>query len=378
MSYRDSSLSIESRPVIDESQRFELTHLTPVSLAGCINPFSSAGSLAAQTKMETSLKTIGFNVYLWGQSSQDRFLSECLEPAFRKLHSDGVAERIWYDRMGTRGPHLFVLASVESSLSSGVASYLSSCIAGYLKERPSQEILTADELLQIHQDMKGKVFCLPDKLASLAQNNTFEAFEQREFQYPFSLMDEADFGCDIWPSLTNIYLWSLSCLQHHAPAALPQIAFAFAFLFSRTCLGDSSLSADYWKYHAETLLIGLDRIPLTTKTLPDVLPQLIGRKNLAHFEHAKQMFESASSEKELNNFNDFLPEASQVDGSLQVLKQYVCAARKQDQHYLPANAKVVIREILHTLFKQLGLRVPQHVPIVLFLWLTNLDETPKD
>jgi hypothetical protein len=312
---------------------------------------------------------LGFNVYLWGEESQNRFLSECIAPAVGSLCRDGVLERFWYDRMGTRGPHLFILIAVQSSLAPRFDGQLRSLITGYLEERPSTETLTTDEVLHIHEDMSGKVFCRPDMLEMLAENNTFLAFKQAEEEYPFGLIDDATYGCELWQSITNLYLWSLRCLQNCSAAALSKIASTFALLFNEVCFQDDAIAVDYWKYHSETLLLGLDRAPLDDETLAHVLPRLIGSKNLSWLKSFGEM----SNDRQASILNL----TSEAGESLQTMKRYISMASEQYSQPLPRAAKIVIREILHTFLKQLGLNVPQHIPIVLFLWLMNFEATHR-
>lgn len=312
---------------------------------------------------------LGFNVYLWGEDSQNRFLSECLAPVVEGLHREGVLERFWYDRMGTRGPHLFILIAVQRSLASQVDEQLRSVITGYLNRRPSTEVLTPSEVLRIHEDMRGKVFCQPDTLEILAENNTFHAFQQAEDEYPFFLIDKATPGFELWPCITNLHRWSLSCLQQDAPAR-SKFAAIFALVFNEVCFQNDAIAVDYWKYHSETLLIGLDRAPLDDKTLAHVLPQLIRTRNLSALKSYGDLLRG-------DRYQSILKLSNEARESVQTLKRYISVASKQGFQALPVTDKIVVREILHVLLKQFGLSVPQHVPILLFLWLMSSEATQR-
>jgi hypothetical protein len=286
---------------------------------------------------------IGCNVYFWGAAEQNRILVECLGPSAASFRREGLARGFWFDRFDARGPHLFVLIMAAPGAGDEVSRRLSSRLDEYLAERPSATTLSSEQVSLLHAQTRGKALCPEDTRPGIAGNNSYVLFEQPATGYPFYLLGAED---ELWELLDDLTSWGIERLAAPSPPLGAAVRWVAALDRELRRLG---VAGDYWRYHATTLLLGLEqRLAAGEREAIDSLPAAVGPKNLETF---ARIWREAERQP---------PPWPHIPRLAELL--VAARGRVSSRPFAP------LRETVHCFLKQLGVMVSVHIPIVLFAW----------
>jgi hypothetical protein len=301
------------------------------------------------------MKNLGLVVYSWGPRNQDRLIVECLGPAVRELIEAGLASRFWFDRFDARGPHVLFLVSLEDDHFQAARERLAEQVEAYLSAHPSEEVLTPEDLADRHAGCRGKVQCEADARPGFGANNSFVLFEHGPRDYPFWLSAGVAEEERIWSLLSDLAFWAIDQLAAR-PGRVPfEAAVRWSAELDRALRAAGLEPAGYWRYHATTLILGLDeRLETKEEEVLASLPGSVGEKNLSAFER-------------------IWSESANVWPSVSTLVHLVFQGDRK-----AARQWALLREIVHGLFKQLSLPVRLHIPVVLFGWHQNVAEKGRE
>ncbi|HEV7507444.1 MAG TPA: lantibiotic dehydratase C-terminal domain-containing protein [Thermoanaerobaculia bacterium] len=293
--------------------------------------------------------TLGLTLYHWGTPQQNRLLADCLVPALAELKRDGFAGRLWFDRFDARGPHLLVLVTVSEAATQTVASRLSAQLEAYMVANPSKEELNAADLDLLHAQCRGKVQCEADSLPEIAANNTFSLFEHPLRGYPFWLSAGLPFEEELWELLEDLALWSISQAASSSQGTATAAATRWIAGLDRELASAGVARAAYWRYHATTLILTLEeRLATQEAEILSSLDASLGDRNRQALGRAWKVVEAGGDDWPL------LPRLVRL--------AFADAGWPLRRHWM------LMREVVHSALKQLGLPVSLHIPLVLFAW----------
>lgn len=294
------------------------------------------------------MEHLACNVHHRGRRAEDRLLAECLAPAVRELRAEGLLERFWFQRFDARGPHLFLLLGTPPGRADALRGRLGPRLEAWLAAHPSEETLSDDELRTRHGQCRGKVLTVLDAGPGFAPNDTVHWAPHPPRGYPLAIAEGvADFD-GLWRLLSDVAVWSLGRLADGTGVAVRWTAAMDAEL--RRAWPEAE---GYWRYHASTLLVGLDeRLQADEAAVLDALPRILGARNAATFGPAWEAAEGGES----------------VWEPLPDLLRIVFA---DDGRAMPERLHL-LREINHSVLGQLGQTVAARLPLVLFAWMRGL------
>lgn len=296
---------------------------------------------------------VGVNVYFWGSTEQNRLLVECLGPAAHALRQSGACGWFWYDRFDARGPHVFAIFSVPADARDHVARDLARRIEAYLAAQPSTESLSTEVLATRHTECRGKQLCAIDGEPGLAANNTYRLFDHPARAYPFVLTEGMAAAREeaLWSLVDELASWALAQIAP-APARLPTVAALRWLAGLDHTLQRSGLGAEaYWRYHATTLIYGLAE-----------------RLAASEAEALRSLHTSISDKNRQSLSTVWQHAAASVWTPLPALVDLIAC----EPDWPMEDRWRLLRKLVHTALKQLGLPVAQHIPVVLFAWQRNL------
>jgi hypothetical protein len=293
---------------------------------------------------------LGLNLYLWGQVHQDRLLIECIGPAVRELLRNGTCTTFWFDRFDARGPHLLLVLGIHGDGWTAATSLLSSRLDTYLVLRPSTEQLHLDELASRHEACRGKLLCDVDAETGFAANNTYRLFQHKAEFYPFSLAGDLTAADELWSRWCDVSLWALECIAdgETQPAAARWVATIARVL--DTMPGGSE---PYWRHHTQRLIPGFEEW-LRTAGARVVAAEL------------RTTMDSVGGDVLLAEFGG----QAVPHGTIPNVDRLVHVVANGDDH-VAERRWPLLYALTHTTLKQLGLRVPRHVPLILTAWLLS-------
>jgi hypothetical protein len=294
--------------------------------------------------------SIGMNVYQWGSSHQNRLLVECVAPIAKELLQSGQADRFWFDRFDARGPHVLILLASSSDSVADPSGMVLERLQQYLTTYPSDEVYSDEEVARRHIETQGKVLCEADRLPGLAPNNSLCSFMHGWNDYPYGLMGQSSVADELWTAATRLACWSIERLAANQERLSVESAVQLLAAVE-VGLGAAGLRASQlWRYHACTLLIGLDaQLEADELSVLATLPALVGQENIKTLARVRDAL--GGGEDEL---------------SALVYPLVEFASGKAGWH--PAHVKRWLREIVHWTLKQLGLPVSLHLPLLLDAW----------
>lgn len=296
---------------------------------------------------------LGLNVYFWGSREQDRLLGECLGPLAGRLREQGRLEWFWFDRFDARGPHVFALFTVPPGEARDAARQIEEGVAEYLRLSPSPKSPPREDLERWHAECRGKAQSPADREPGIAANNTWLLFEHDPRDYPLWLTRGLAEEAELWSSVDELARWSIEQIARSPGSPPIGSAARWAAELDRA-LRPSGTGSASWRYHATTLLLPLkERLATEEAAVLEALPAWIGEKNLAAFSRVWERVEGGAE--------DITPGARRI---------------AEIANSLPAGPEGprcrLLRETAHWVFKQLGLPVLLHIPLVLFAWSRNL------
>jgi hypothetical protein len=289
---------------------------------------------------------LGVNVYLWGAAHQNRCLVECVRPLVTRLAADGACGGFWFDRFDARGPHLMFVLEVREGYESAVRAWLGRALDAHLDAHPSTTTLSAESVAALHAGCRGKVLCDVDTEPGLGANNTYRVFVHGRDAYPVALVDN---GCldGLWRSWCDASTWAVDRL---ADGSAERAAIDWVGGVARALPGADPFPERYWREHAARLLPWFDD-HVKDRGIRRVAEDL--RRSL-HAAGGNALMKSLGSPQHPSPAAD--------------LVRLVCTAAEP----VRGARRVLLYAITHTALKQLGLRVPHHVPLVLGAWLHSV------
>lgn len=299
---------------------------------------------------------LGIVVYAWGALAQDQLLLECLGPAAGELCRRGVARRFWFDRYDARGPHLFAMLTAPPEAREEIAATLASRLAAHLAAHPSTAEISPERLSWLHGETRGRRQCEPDGRPGVAPNNSFEIFEHPERGYPFHLSAGLPDEAEIWSLVADLSSWTIGQLAARPGSPAMAAARRWTASMSRELQRAGARPADYWRYHAGSLLPGL-----LEGVSPDEEASVLDALS-SGLHAARPSFDQAWREAATKG---------PVWPGLPRLVQLATTAN-------PASTWALLREIDHVALKQLGLPVALHVPLALQTWRKCKERAEED
>jgi hypothetical protein len=223
----------------------------------------------------------------------------------------------------------------------------------YFANHPSTEVLSPERLAELHSETRGKALCAEDALPGMAANNSFAFFAHDRRGYPFALSAGLPGEAELWPLLDDLARWAIRQIAARAEGSLVGVAVRWAAGLD-AALEETGLAQGYWRFHATTLVLPLEeRLATAEEEVLGSLPSTVGEKNRATF---SRVWESVATEG---------------PGWPHLRRLVELAAPPNDAR--PAAWRFrALREAVHCGWKQLGLPVQLHIPLVLFAWNRSL------
>jgi hypothetical protein len=289
---------------------------------------------------------LALNVYLWDWSEEDRLLVQVLGPALRELRSEGLVRSFWFTRFDARGPHVFVLLSTPPLGATVVRERLGTLL-GELAAYGGTGDLAPGELEKRHTECRGRHLCSIDAEPDFAPRNSYRFAVQPPNGYPYHLLPAT--ADELWELMTELSSWNL---EHLNGAKSSAAALRWVATMDQALTLAGMDAAEYWRYHATTLLISLaERLETNEEAVLAALPRSVGDRNRAVFDRA---------------WDEPEPSPEPWPGTARLVE----AIRSMDLS--PSTRWAVLREIDHGALIQLGLPTLKHVPLVLYAWMRNL------
>jgi hypothetical protein len=293
----------------------------------------------------------GANIYYWGTAEQNYLLVQGVRAWARNAQEKGLARHFWYFRFDTRGPHLFLLFATTVQAEPLLRQYLEMQIAKFLKNRPSAEPLSQEEIEKRHKECRGKAFNIADFEQGFAANNSFAAFRHDSMHYPLNFTNGMPLADELWRRLDNIAFWAIDQLDNDP--AMKAIRWLAAV---DQALHRGGFPAEaYWRFHACTLLLPLrERLAANEADVLAMVPRLVSDNN-------RRVFSDAWEQVALGNF-------AGVDADALVALTMRDPGRTLEQRFL------LLREINHAVMAQLGQWVKFQIPIIVYAWSRNIPQ----
>lgn len=291
---------------------------------------------------------IGFNLYVWDMEAQNRALRSHIAPAVAALRTAGDLDFFWFDRDDLRGPHLYMVASAPESRREAAEQALRRAVEQALAESPSTLELDAEHLQARHDACYERFRSDLDAEPGFEADNTLRDFSPRSGSVPFSWHPSILADGAFQRRLTELALWAVDHLgEDGKPASLGHALYWLADL--DRALGDSAASKSYWTYHLGCDIPGFKRVLAAGEGQAAVMAERkIGDKNRSAFEPLWRLGEIHGPSWQ--PMPDFVRSA--VDPSAEA----------------PEKRWFLLREIVHSALKQMGLKVRDHILLGLYAW----------
>jgi hypothetical protein len=295
---------------------------------------------------------VGANIYYWGDAEMRRLLLEGLRPWTVAARSRGLAHHLWWSRFDIRGPHMVALFSTTVERQPALCRFLNRRISDFLLRSPSNVELSAEVLEERHRRCKGKAICVAEQAVGLAPNNSFLLFTQADTEYPISLFSDLQDKKEFWRYLDALAFWAIE----RAQGRIVETAIRWLATVDRALRCHRVPAEDYWCFHSTTLFVYPNHKSWESRRgeLQQWLPRAISEKNKVVF---ADVWSGIRAGEDLGfDVNGLIETALANDG------------RSWDRRFL------LLREINHQLFLQLGLMVKFAVPLILYAWHRSLRE----
>ena len=293
----------------------------------------------------------GFNLYLGTEERQNCFLVECLLPSLDQSGL-GASTHVWFERFDARGPHLFLLLSSSDDAGSLPSAEWLERFVSYLGALSPTELPDRQEIEARHEGCRGKALCTVDREPGFEAEASCRPFVQPDDGYPFFLL-RPEALASFWPLAGRQTRWALERLRERSPRPATAAAIRWLALLGRELRSRHPNPEAYWEYHASTLMSGLPaRLDEDREALYGKLPGLIGDKNRDIFRRIWQ--ETVDAEPPWPGFGELVSQA------------LVAVAPGYSSWQL-------LREVVHTSLKQLGVPPALQIPLLFFAWLRDLE-----
>ena len=294
---------------------------------------------------------VGFNIYYGNQGAQNHFLVACLGPSMDEARSRFPVQ-FWFDRFDARGPHIFLLMTILKPYCEEARAFLSSRFSCFLAAGSNPEPVSAEEAKLRNNGCRGKWLCAVDREPGMATDNSYYTFEQPADGYPFFLSRGLDHEEELWRLLDSQTTWAIKQLALTLPKPATAVGVLWLAALDRLLANRVSEIDCYWSYHATTLLPSLaSRLAERPQDTYSNLLGAIGARNLRSFE---VLWEREAA-------NSMWPYLSRL---------LDCVIF---EHNPPRPQPwALLREVVHTTLKQLGIATQIHIPLLLFAWSRHL------
>jgi hypothetical protein len=295
---------------------------------------------------------VAVTTYFWGPRHQDRLLRDCLGPLAAAMRREGMADRFWFDRYDTRGPHVVAVLTTDGP-AAAVSDRIRSRLEPYLLAHPSDTVLRPEELAARHAETGGHVHFTADAQPGFGENNSCAVFAHDPRGYPFRTGEGLRCANELWQILDRQAFWVIEELAAHPGGTPFAAALRWAAAFDREITAAAPDVAGYWHYHAGTLLPAMREHPEeATERMATTSPSVIGARNL-------EVFSAVWSRAD-------------ADWSRRADLRRLAEIAFGEPGWPAARRLALLREVFHFTFKQLGVPVSQHIPAVLFAWHRHL------
>lgn len=293
------------------------------------------------------MTNIGFNVYYWGHKEQQHLLKDGLGQWAKEARERGWLRRLWFCPYDARSPHVFAIFSAADTNGNEVRHYLQDRIQSFIAQNPSQAQLTSQEISDRHRGCRGRTMNSADREAGPALNNSFRIFEHAPSDYPFWLSSRVRDADEFWERLDLVCFWALE----QAGGDVTRAAIRWLAAVDRSLAKQNVARADYWRYHAGSLLLGLEEsVRKQQYPVAEWLHKAVPERN-------RQVLSALWSESENRPPLD-------VDGLVHLILSHSGSTLEQKFS--------VLRSVNHFAFLQLGQIGLQEIPIILYAWQRNL------
>jgi hypothetical protein len=298
-------------------------------------------------KPSISMANIGFNIYYWGQKEQQHLLKNGLALWADEASRRGLLQRLWYCPFDARSPHVFAIFAAPHARRDALKSFLEDRIRKFIDRTPSRVDLPEQEVSERHRRCRGVTMNCADREPGPALNNSFTIFEHGPADYPFWLNKRVGNAAELWEHLHLVSSW---CLQR-AGGDVSRAAIQWLAAVDRSLARHQVPRVDYWRYHAGSLLLGLEESLKKQQTFAgEFLQRAVSEKN-------RQVFSTTWNESDNDPPLD-------VDALIRLV--FSQPDSTPDQKF------AVLRSINHFTLLQLGQIVLHEIPIVLYAWQRNL------
>jgi hypothetical protein len=309
----------------------------------------------ALTPSPPAPRRVGFAAYLWSLPEQDRLLVETLGPLVDGLRRDGLVDHFHFDRFDTRGRHLHGFVTTTEAHREAVRERLDTALRTHLATVSTVSPVSREERQRCHDECRGTVACPADELPGLADEGSHVVFEQDTDRISLGWvrrLDEDD-GAELTDLLDDLDGWLLGRIRAVPHARRTATSVLWVAAVDHALGRHGADAAGYWRFHASTLLRKLEEsLAKDPERVLAALPELVGEANRRTFEA-------------------LWDRALEAGAAWPGLDRLVELARREAAA-APAPRWALLREIDHTVLRQLGLLVKLHQPVILHAWLRNL------
>ncbi|MCU1255625.1 MAG: hypothetical protein JWM83_1924 [Candidatus Angelobacter sp.] len=221
-------------------------------------------------------------------------------------------------------------------------------INDFIGRFPSRCSISHEELEKRHHSCRGRAMSQIDRMASIAENNSFTIFGQRSDEYPFTMGAGMAGPDEFWTRMDSLAFWTLEHL--HEDSAGTSIRWLVEVDRSLDRL--NAPARDYWCLHTASLLAPTEKDWLTwgKKTGPSIR-SVLSRQN-------EETFSTF-----WNDSGASIPDFD-VNGLIAAVMSETCLSLERRFR--------VLREINHLVLGQLGLLCKFEIPVVVHAWQRRL------
>jgi hypothetical protein len=293
-----------------------------------------------------SMTNIGFNIYYWGMEEQQRLLQHGLNAWAQDLRRQGWLQRLWFCPYDARSPHVFGIFTTTAAGENCVKTYLQDSIQKFIAHYPSHVQLSDQEVSERHGGCRGRTMNLADREPGPALNNSFQIFEHEHNGYPFQLNVGAANADELWERIDRVCIWALE----QAGGDVSRAAVRWLAAVDRSLKRQEIPAAGYWRFHAGSLLLGLEQ---SFKERPEM---------------SREWLQNAVSPANQKIFSNIWNEENDLSVDIDGLVRLIISQQKSSL----AQRFGLLRSINHFTLLQLGQIVLQEIPIILYAWQRNV------
>jgi hypothetical protein len=293
------------------------------------------------------MRHLALNVYVWGDSEQERLLTDCLGPTARELWDAGRLRRFWVHRFDARGPHVTALLGAPAEHAEEVRRRVDTRLGRHLLRSPSTALLAPAELQERHDACRGSRLTSLDALPGFAENNSYAFADQPADAYPFGRVAGTAEAAEMERLLGEQTFWSVEQLRA-GTAALGPVRWVAAL--DRGIARAGADPVGFWRAYASTLFPSLrERIAGGDAEVAAKLGARIGERNRAVFGR--------------------IWPGDGVDAPTRARAERLAELALGLDARDPAHPWSFTRELTHAVLAQLGLPVMLRIPLILYAWL---------